>query len=187
LAPEPGRFLLCFVVPWWFPCRVDDGQGHFSIEEELLDRGGAIFAGRCGDGLRRLLLRFSEGRSCSRSRSDFWSSSVWWTEGGRSRMSDPRCVEHWRVSRLIFSTRSIGSALGGPPMQLLKPGWARVLHRVRRGSPAKCGDVEDCSLTRDLLVISRFWRVFLDVFGHVSFSVFRFDRLLACVRCNLSV
>jgi hypothetical protein len=143
--------------------------------------------GAASDGLRRLLLRFDEGRSCSRSRSDFWSSSVWWTEGGRSRMSDPRCVEHWRVSRLIFSTRSIGSALGGPPMQLLKPGWARVLHRVRRGSLAKCGDVEDCSLTRDLLVISRFWRVFLDVFGHVSFSVFRFDRLLACVRCNLSV
>jgi hypothetical protein len=50
LASEPGRFLLCFVVPWWFPCRVQAGQGHFSIEEELLDRGGAISAGRRGDG-----------------------------------------------------------------------------------------------------------------------------------------
>lgn len=141
-----------------------------------LDRGGAC---------RRLLLRSCEGRTCFSPGCAGWSSSGWrWFDGGGSRLRDSGRGEHWDVSRLMFSTGSIGSVSGGPPMQLLKPCWAMVLGRVRRRrSLVDRGEDGVGSLARDLFV---FFCSFegLSAMCLATCASWAFEWVWACSRCN---
>jgi hypothetical protein len=143
----------------------------------------AVVCGRC-------LYRSSSGDApVSVERCRRWSSRTGvgpsfgrWVEGGGFGLPNPGCGELGEVPRLMCYKGSIGSVLGGPPLQLLKPGWAMVLRRVLcRRSSAVCGEDGVCSLTRDLCVFFLFLRVFLHSAWPRVFLVLSSGICRACV------